>query len=185
MSWTKVCDTILDHPKFRDLDDKGWSLWVRALVWSNKHRTDGLLPATVVARLGGTRAVVRDLVHRRIWEPAPNRAYQIHDFLDYNLDQRGQRPPPSPELRAVRAEAGRRGAQSRWHGRADGTASQPRLANLPSAVTPVVTPGYPSTRDPGQRHDRGAPKGWSATRDLVTQIRERFPAPPEDPEESA
>lgn len=104
MTWLKLDDSILEHPKFAALSDQGWSLWVRALAWAGKYRTDGALPRNAVARLG-TRSAIRELVAARLWDPCPGGAYQIHDFLDYNLDASG---------RAARRAAGQKGAGARW-----------------------------------------------------------------------
>ena len=179
MSWSKLSDTILDHPKFRDLHDAGWSLFTRALVWSNKHRTEGHLPRTVVERLG-KRAVVRELVARRIWELAGD-GYAIHDFLDYNLDKHGTKPPPSPELRAARADAGRRGADRRWHGNGDGKRSHPADGKVPSAVAKLATPVFPSTRDPDKRRTRAASSTWTKAGALAEQLAATLEPPDEEP----
>jgi hypothetical protein len=104
MTWLKLDDSILEHPKFAALSDPGWSLWVRALAWAGKYRTDGALPRNAVARLG-TRAAIRELVEARLWDPRPGGAYQILDFLDYNLVAHG---------RAARRAAGHKGAAARW-----------------------------------------------------------------------
>jgi len=181
MSWARLDDGILEHRKFVSLDDAGWSLFVRALVWSSKHRTEGVLDRIVVARLGARRQVVRDLVHRQIWDPLPGGAYQIHDFLDYNPDRHGTRPPPSPELRAARAAAGKRGADVRWHGRAkgngDGNGSHAPLANEPSAMAPVATPGIPDSRNPEKKLPGRGKSGWSNAADIAATIRGLLPDP--------
>jgi hypothetical protein len=186
MSWTRLDDGTADHPKFVSLNDAGWSLWIRALIWSSKHKTEGVLDPVVVDRLGGRRKVIRDLVHRRLWDVRPGGAYQIHDFLDYNPDRHGTRPPPSPELRAARAAAGKRGADSRWHGNADssgnGKSSPPPIANEPSAMAPIATPGIPDPRIPEKKTPERPKSGWSKAGDLASALRGLLPDP--DPEPS-
>lgn len=186
MSWGRVDDGIVDHPKFRGLNDAGWSLWVRALAWSAKHRTEGHLPSAEVKRMGST-ATVRELLRRKIWERRPDGSCQIHDFLKYNCDKDGNPPPapagrprkapdtpPSPELSAARARAGKLGGQSLWAKRRataeeppdppapgptddkpDGKSADPisktdsnEPLDLPSNVAPFATPGSPDPRLP-------------------------------------
>ena len=168
--WAKIDDRTYLHPKFVALDDAGWSLWIRALLYACHYRTDGYLEAMVVRRMGAARKTIRELVHRRIWEAAEG-GYRIHDFLDYQIDSQGQRPaPPSPppELSAIRAAAGRRGAEARWKDKArdalpsDGSHGK-SLAKPDSKIAPGChqngTPDLPISRSPEKKDPRPHHRG--------------------------
>jgi hypothetical protein len=154
MAWVRIDDRIAEHPKFLTLNDAGWSLWARTLIYANRHRTEGVLDAIVVKRMG-TGRTVRDLVRRHIWDPLPGGHYRIHDYLDYQPDAQGHLPRAA--VSAARAAAGRKGAERRWHGppRADskGIANDDNaMADLPSdLLSPMAkfaTPDLPRSRDP-------------------------------------
>lgn len=151
MSFTLVDSHLLEHPKFATLDDAALALWLRGLVFANRYRTDGLLDRGTLVTIRARPKIVRELVARRIWEPLSSGAYRIHDFLDYNFDREGRKPPrpvptqlrpvpPAvpPDLREQRAAAGREGARRRWgegngkSGDDDGKTVANDMANLPS-----------------------------------------------------
>lgn len=94
MSWFRVDDGMLDHPKWikaiRDGGDAALHLWMRMGTWSSRHLTDGEIPAHVVESLPGPRGgktrerawqalADASLIHRR-----SDGSVTLHDYLDYN-----------------------------------------------------------------------------------------------------
>lgn len=131
MTWTKLDEGFIDHPKVLAVGPLAAYLHVSALVYCNRQLTDGVIAKAVVGRLvdwsGVTEAgavvdvwrLVDRLVDAGLWEAnaqagaqangaarAVANAYVIHDFLVYQ---------PSREealaKRRVRSEAGRLGGQ--------------------------------------------------------------------------
>lgn len=109
MSWTRLDDGIYDHPKVLEVDPLDRLLYVWALCWSSRHRTDGRLRRRAlehVAALAGVadlEAAARRLVAAGLWEDDDD-GWTVHDFTDYQ-----PAAAEVDELRAKRAEAGRRG----------------------------------------------------------------------------
>jgi hypothetical protein len=95
------------------LSDRAFRLHVSGICYSNRHLTDGIVPASVVPRLlGGApgRALV-ELIERAMWVPilGSTEAYALHDYLDWNRSRE-----QVLNERERRSKAGRRGAEARW-----------------------------------------------------------------------
>jgi hypothetical protein len=136
--WFKVDDMFWAHPKTIGLAPDAITLWLRAGCWSVQHLTDGFIPTHAVRMLTSTDAVfemadsdgyemvqamlvpAEALCSSGLWKEVPG-GYQFHDWGHYQpsgADVKRARAAKS----AVRAEAGRRGAASRWQsdGKVDG-----------------------------------------------------------------
>lgn len=80
--WVRIDDSITDHHKILEVGPLGLALQIRAICYSSRHLTDGVLPAAVV------RLLTADLgegwpelmVSAGLWEPVEN-GFQIHDYL--------------------------------------------------------------------------------------------------------
>lgn len=105
MPWFKVDDKLAFHPKILAAGNAAIGLWVRAGSWSRAQQTEGRIPKTMLAALGGRPSDARRLVESGLWE-AVGSDYQFHDWQRY---QPSNEDPDSPEAR------GRLGAHRRWH----------------------------------------------------------------------
>lgn len=111
MAWTKLDDGIYDNPKILTVEPTDRLLYVWALCWSNRHHTDGVIPAKMLryvamfAGCGDHDAAASRLVEAGLWDNAPD-GWTIHDFAEYQLSS-----DRVEDLRAKRAEAGRKGGQ--------------------------------------------------------------------------
>lgn len=83
MSWVKIHDGALTHPKIVGMVDmrRPFDLWVWGLSYSQMHLTDGLIPIDAVPRFAAKSA--QELVRRRLWEPCKD-GFIIHDHLEWN-----------------------------------------------------------------------------------------------------
>lgn len=84
MSWVKVDDKFPRHPKVCALPAAAAALWLSACCWASEYKTDGFLPASVVATLPWyTAKAVPALVAGGLWEETEG-GWHIHDFTRYN-----------------------------------------------------------------------------------------------------
>ncbi|MGH3735846.1 MAG: hypothetical protein ACRDT6_09535 [Micromonosporaceae bacterium] len=116
MAWPTIDDGFPDHPKVAGLSDAAFRLHVSGICYSARHLTDGIIDAAMVPRLvpAFRRRTLVELVDRGMWIQVPfGDAYSIHDYLEWNRS-REQVIDSRERLRAVRSEAGRKGAEARW-----------------------------------------------------------------------
>lgn len=93
--WAKLDDELIDHDKLfvagKHIGANGpaiaLGLYAVALMWSNKHLTDGFLPRTTIESFRHVEkptrvatALVRAHLFKRV-----RGGFQIHDFGEYNL----------------------------------------------------------------------------------------------------
>lgn len=107
MSWVKLDDGCMEHPKLLAAGAAGVALWLAGLCYANRQKSrDGLIPALKIACLypmAGPQKVAAKLVEVGLWETAPD-GFRIHDYHDYQ--------PTAKQAEAVsqiRSEAGRKG----------------------------------------------------------------------------
>lgn len=188
MAWGKMDDGFDEHPKVvamldeDDLATAGVAIGLWTLCWTWAHRNTrkrgkvpGLLPPGLPRRYLGPLAkdAAQMLVKHRLWDPQEDGGWLIHDFGDYL---------PTDELRAARAEAGRRGAAKRW---ATPETPEPDPDNpdnppdgkLPSGAmaNPMANDGSRGSRTP--RHDRKPSTQPAPNTDTGASVVSRPPKP--------
>lgn len=112
MTWAKVDDGFLDHPKVLRAGEDAANLYLRALIWCNKHLTDGHIPREALRALSmrsGLPALAGRLVAVGLWEETAEGWY-VHDFAAHN-PLRADVEAKRQDLSAKRAEAGKRGGR--------------------------------------------------------------------------
>lgn len=126
MAWGRIDDGFGDHPKVLQLIDTldemigaaAIGLWTLGLAYARRTarstKTPGYVPRSFVRTIRVPASLGDELAAAGLWEQADG-GWIIHDFEDYG---------PPAELRAKRAEAGRRGAEARW-GKTNRTPSEP------------------------------------------------------------
>lgn len=106
MPWFKVDDGFHGHPKVMMLSPSAIGLWLLAGTWSAQYLTDGLVPAGMVRRFGGTPEDAADLVNASLWHEADS-GYQFHEWAEYQplkSDVEAERAASRERMRAVRAK---------------------------------------------------------------------------------
>lgn len=90
MSWSRFDDKADECPKMRramrEVGDAAWTMWSRAILFANRHETDGAIDEADLAGLTSARdwQKVRDcLLKHGLFEPRDG-GVQVHDFLDWN-----------------------------------------------------------------------------------------------------
>lgn len=117
MTWTKLDDAFNDDPRLIQLPRGVRLLHVEALVWCNKHETDGAVPAYAMRRVSDepdVDAAIGALVDVGLWTDLGDGQYQLPGWAKDAKHQRTK-----SEL-----EQGRRGnrfivGRKRMHDRGD------------------------------------------------------------------
>jgi len=134
MTWFKIDDNLLEHPKFLQLSDGAQLLWMRAGVWSARYLTEGLIPPALVEKYGRDECAA-ELVDAGLWEHAEG-GFQFHDWLDYQ--------PSKAQVEASRQKTAARVSKHRRNGVSNG-------------VTHGVSNGAPGPGpDPKKERERDA-----------------------------
>lgn len=87
MPWVPLDDEFPEHPKNDALSDLAFRLKVAGICYSNRHLTDGLIPADKVPRLVPRfkRSALNELLNASHWTYHESIAtYEIHDYLQWN-----------------------------------------------------------------------------------------------------
>lgn len=78
MTWIKLDDRAVDHPKVASLTDRAFRWWVRGLSYASTFLTDGILPPIFWKQT--PKQVRSELSNGRLWDwNDPN--FHIHDYL--------------------------------------------------------------------------------------------------------
>jgi len=157
MPWVKLADGFPDHPKVLEVGgDAAW-LHVCALCYCGKHLTDGRFHRSLVGRLSdrdNTPVLADELVRVGLWA-ADGDYYRINDYLSFNPSK-----ADVLDARERRAVAGRKGAESRWHGISHGSPHAERIDNV-NAPDPSRPEGSKeplgAISSPPPRKKRGTP----------------------------
>lgn len=114
MTWLKVDDGMMSHPKIVTLSDGAFRLFFEVLSLCARHLTDGQITGAALRALrGATPARIRELTRSHapgaapLLEPVGEGVFQVHDFLEYQ-------PSRAKVLQAREATAKRTEA---WRGR--------------------------------------------------------------------
>jgi hypothetical protein len=94
MSWIKIDDGLLEHPKFIRAARSGGSaalhLWLALSTWCSRHLSDGEVPHDMIESVGGPRgAKVREKAFRALTDALlllrrVDGGYTVVDYLQYN-----------------------------------------------------------------------------------------------------
>jgi hypothetical protein len=184
MTWFRVDDSFYGHPKAVGLSNDSLATWTRAGEWSAWQLTDGAVPREMLPALSGDAAdpegVVRDLLHRRLWEPAAE-GWQFHDWLDWN--------PSREAVLAKRKLAADR--TRRWRERRNASPEASQNGDAPRDASQVYGDGVQAAGDASPergvtppRPDPTRPVGEGRTNTGEKSSSDRnAPAPDDDDEE--
>jgi hypothetical protein len=126
--WFPVDDAFHSHPKVLATSLAALGLWAKAGSWcmDPAHITDGVVPAHVLASLGGTDELAAELVTNRLWRRT-RKGYVFNDWFQWGSKRSAEQ---QRALSAVRAENGRKG----------GLASGKTRAKPKQVASPVASP---------------------------------------------
>lgn len=148
MTWTKVCENFYDDPRLMRAGEDAADLHVRAMVYSNRHGTDGFVPRWCISALSRkptrtVNALVRALVEAGAWveEDEGWRLEGFHKTQPYAEEVRSKRDA----LSAARSAAGKAGNMARWGRKHIANASQP---DRKPVATDIANASQPDRSDP-------------------------------------
>lgn len=115
MSWVKLDDQWMDHPKIVRAGRDARDMWLASITWCSKHLTDGYFPKELLPSLAVMAGVdvancqtfANTLLHVCLWEMHDDQ-YYIHDYLDYNPTKE-----QANATKAARSAAGRAGGNAK------------------------------------------------------------------------
>lgn len=135
MPWVKLSDDWYDDPKIIAAGDDGALLWVKAVSWSARNLTDGLIPAELLPRLilsPETPTIVSRLVNLGLFVEDISGGFRVANYLEYQ--------PSREQVLAERAKEAKRKRDAR----AAASAGRPpgHLADSePGPTSPGPVPG--------------------------------------------
>lgn len=144
MSWARIDDGYLDHPKVALLSPRAIVAHLRWILWCNRHLTDGLIPKAMVPKRDA-----RDLHEAGLFDDAGDH-WQVHDYLDYSPSRAEVEAKREAARKRMKRARGSRGGGSSGSGdvRANFTRGSPNP--LPSPPLPdQPTRGGLKTSQPG------------------------------------
>lgn len=106
MPWFKVDDGFHGHPKVIGLSASAVGVWLLAGTWAAQYLTDGMIPAGMVPRFGGTAEAAAELVGAGLWHDSDG-GFQFHEWHEYQPskeDVEAEREAARERMRAVRAK---------------------------------------------------------------------------------
>jgi len=129
VTWFRIDDTWLMHPKVQAAGAHGRSLWIAGGLHCASQLTDGRIEKHVVRVLAAQAEVpasaATKLVDVGLWIDEGDH-YQMHGYLDYQPSREKVKAKRSA-VSSKRSEAGRKGAAKRWQ--SDGKAMANGMAN--------------------------------------------------------
>lgn len=180
MSWVKLDDHWMDHPKIIKAGRDARDVWLASITWCAIQLTDGELPAEILPTLcvmagvpvANCQTFAKTLLDVCLWD-AKGDGYSVHDYLDYN---------PSKEQtlanRIARSEAGRVGGYKKAEN--SGKTASKKLANgwqnsgksLPRTRT--RTPSRTQNPSQDQDPDKDIAANAAATKSPLSQGQRMF-----------
>ena len=136
MPWVKLSDDWYDDPKVIAAGDDGALLWVKAVSWSARNLTDGLIPAELLPRLilsPETPTIVSRLVDLGLFVEDISGGFRVANFLDYQ--------PSREQVLADREKEAKRKRDARAAASAKRpTGLPPDSGERPASPDPVPVP---------------------------------------------
>jgi len=145
MSWIKLDDQWMDHPKIIKAGRDARDMWLASITWCAKHLTDGYFPKDLLTSLAVSAGIdvancqtfATRLVEVSLWD-ATSDGYMVHDYLDYN-------PTKEQALatKSARKEAGRAGGLAKSLANSQQNPSK-NVAKVYPVPVPVPVPEIPN-----------------------------------------
>lgn len=170
MTWLRLEDNMLDHPKWRRAirlgGDAVLAVWVRLVSWCSRNLTDGVIPADMVHDVAETRGdrsrrrALDALVESSLVARDEQGRCTIADYLERN--------PSRAEVLADRAKRAQAQKSRRLGSAVTGHAetSDPERNGVPSRPVPSH-PNPPADQSGAEVVIKRIPEDWVASAELI------------------
>lgn len=151
MAWARIDDGILDHPKVLMAGEDAGNLFIRSIIWCNKHLTDGFIPheaCTIFTRKRDWRKHVAALLRVGLWAETEG-GYRIRGFLEHNAS--------AEEVKQKREDAAERQRKSREAKAAQSQVSHENVTRDKRVTSASVTAPSPLLSSPLQIQEKRDP----------------------------
>ena len=151
MGWVRLDDDFGHHPKIVKAGPFATLLWIHGIAYCNRYGTDGVIPCealpTLLSWVAEDQAktlptcleLASRLLEANLWEEhKTENAYIVHDYAKYQFT-RAASQAKKESVRAIRAEAGRKGGLARASNCLNATQAKPKQNSSPTP-TPTPTP---------------------------------------------
>lgn len=85
MTWIKLHDNVIRHPKIARLTNAAFRWWIRGLCYASEFLTDGVLPDVFVSEV--PKSINDELQRNGLWERDVSGTTRIHDYLDHQTSR--------------------------------------------------------------------------------------------------
>ncbi len=146
MSWLKVDDKFMDHPKIEGLTDRAFRMYMAGMVYCAAHETDGFVPKQHIKNRFGSRSLrtrLEELTNSSLPGASPlwhscDGGWMVHNYLVRN--------PSKAELKQNREDAKNRMASVRANNPRTGGEQSANKSNGSQNVR--LTPARPGPSPP-------------------------------------
>lgn len=107
MTWVKIDDLMLEHPKILRLSSDAFRVHIAAICYSSRNLTDGHILDAALPGLSATNGITKELERAKVWNRERGRGWVVHDYLVYNRS-RAQVLAEREDARARRKKSRRR-----------------------------------------------------------------------------
>jgi len=141
LTWIKLDDNAVDHPKIEALSDRAFRWWMRGLSYASRFLTDGVLPPVFWKKV--PNSVRAELSAVKLWDWAdPN--FIIHDYLIHQSKRE--------DVEADRARNREKAASFRERRRSESRTVTGVVTGVLTSDAPIVS--NPVVTDPENRVQR-------------------------------
>lgn len=142
MTWIKLDDNAVDHPKVDSLSDRAFRWWVKGLSYASRFLTDGVLPPVFWKKVPANDR--KELTGNKLWDYIDPDMH-IHDYLTHQSSKDDVQAEKQRNREKVAAFRERRKNERR--NPVTGNSNQPVTGNTPDPCNRLVT-------DPENREQR-------------------------------
>lgn len=98
-----------EKPTVAPLSDAAFRLFIEAICYCGRNKTDGYMPKAILRRMGKP-AAIRELEQARHIESADDVTWQLPDYLVWNRSRE-----QIEALNAAKSSGGTKGSHQKWH----------------------------------------------------------------------
>ncbi len=99
-----------ENRKIVGLSDSAFRLYIEAICWCSRQRSNGAIPPAALKKLGPARAVKEITTGPGALLESDGDSWWVHDYLQHNRSS-----TEIDVIKEAKSDAGNKGAHARWH----------------------------------------------------------------------